>query len=120
MASVAHEQRMLIDGKLVDGQAGTFSVINPATEQSIGEVSDGSKEDMQQAIDAARRAFDETDWATNHKFRQQCLLQLHEAIEAEKEELREAGWSPRIGLQEGIAATVEAYRATMGDRIDVR
>jgi aldehyde dehydrogenase (NAD+) len=86
---VRFEPKMMIDGKLVDGQAGTFTVINPATEESLGEVADASKEDMHRAIDAARRAFDETDWSTNHKLRQRCLLQLHDAIEAEKEELRE-------------------------------
>lgn len=80
---------MMIDGKLVDGQAGTFTNINPATEEPLGEVADASKEDMHRAIDAARRAFDETDWSTNHKLRQRCLLQLHDAIDAEREELRE-------------------------------
>ena len=44
---------------------------------------------MHRAIDAARRAFDETDWSTNHAFRKQCLEQLHEALQAEREELRE-------------------------------
>src|SRR5947209_5924022 len=86
---VRFEPKMMIDGKLVDGQAGTFTNINPATEESLGEVADASKEDMHRAIDAARRAFDETDWSTNHKLRQRCLLQLHDAIESEKEELRE-------------------------------
>jgi acyl-CoA reductase-like NAD-dependent aldehyde dehydrogenase len=80
---------MMIDGKLVDGSAGTFTNINPATEEPLGEVADASKEDMGRAIDAARRAFDETDWSTNHAFRQKCLLQLQDAIEAEQEELRE-------------------------------
>ena len=41
------------------------------------------------AIDAARRAFDETDWSTNRELRKRCLLQLHDAIEKEQEELRE-------------------------------
>ena len=68
-----HESRMLIDGKLVDGQAGTFDVINPATEQVIGAVADASTADMHQAIDAARRAFDETSWSTDRAFRKQCL-----------------------------------------------
>jgi aldehyde dehydrogenase (NAD+) len=86
---VRFEPKMMIDGKLVDGQAGTFTNINPATEEPLGEVADASKEDMLRAIDAARRAFDETDWSTNRKLRQRCLLQLHEAIESEKEELRE-------------------------------
>ena len=83
------ESRMLIDGKLVDGEAGTFTNINPATEEMLGEVSDASKADMNRAIDAARRAFDETDWSTNRQLRQRCLEQLHEAIEGEREELRE-------------------------------
>src|SRR6185312_12334671 len=34
-------------------------------------------------------SFDETDWSTNHAFRKQCLLQLHEAIVSEQEELRQ-------------------------------
>jgi aldehyde dehydrogenase (NAD+) len=89
MPDVAFETKMMIDGKLVDGEAGTFTNINPATEEVLGEVADASKTDMHRAIDAARRAFDETDWSTNHSFRQRCLLQLHDAIEAEKEELRE-------------------------------
>ena len=80
---------MMIDGKLVDGEAGTFTNINPATEDVLGEVADASKADMHRAIDAARRSFDETDWSTNHALRQRCLLQLHEAIESEQEELRE-------------------------------
>src|SRR6478609_11414591 len=83
------ESRMLIDGKLVDGEVGTFTNINPANEDVLGEVADASKADMNRAIDAARRAFDETDWSTNRELRKRCLLQLHDAIEAEKEELRE-------------------------------
>jgi acyl-CoA reductase-like NAD-dependent aldehyde dehydrogenase len=88
-ATVRFESKMMIDGKLVEGQAGTFTNINPATEETLGEVADASKADMHRAIDAARRAFDETDWSTNHALRQRCLLQLQEALEAEREELRE-------------------------------
>ena len=80
---------MLIDGKLVDGEAGTFTNINPATEEVLGEVADASKADMHRAIDAARRAFDETDWSTDRAFRKRCLEQLQEALEAEQEALRE-------------------------------
>src|SRR3981081_3568359 len=86
---VRFEPKMMIDGKLVDGQAGTFTNINPATEEALGEVADASKEDMHRATNAARRPFDETDWSTNRDLRKRCLLQLHDAIESEKEELRE-------------------------------
>jgi aldehyde dehydrogenase (NAD+) len=88
-SQVSFEPRMMIDGKLVDGEAGAFPNINPANEQVLGEVADASKDDMHRAIDAARRSFDETDWATNHQLRKRCLEQLHAAIESELEELRE-------------------------------
>ena len=86
---VAFETRMLIDGNLVAGEAGTFTNVNPATEQVLGDVANVSHSDMARAIDAARCAFDETDWSTNHSFRQRCLEQLQAALEAEQEELRE-------------------------------
>ncbi|MEY2570731.1 MAG: aldehyde dehydrogenase, partial [Acidimicrobiaceae bacterium] len=42
------EQRMLIDGKLVEAEGGkTFDNINPATEEVLGQVADGSRADMQ-------------------------------------------------------------------------
>ena len=51
---------MMIDGKLVDGEAGTFTNINPANEDVLGEVADASKADMNRAIDAARRVVRRT------------------------------------------------------------
>jgi acyl-CoA reductase-like NAD-dependent aldehyde dehydrogenase len=83
------EPRMLIDGTLVDGQAGTFVNINPATEEVLGRVADASRADMQRAIDSARRAFDETGWSTDRALRKRCLEQLQAALEKEREALRE-------------------------------
>src|SRR5580658_6677745 len=81
---------MLIDGELVDADSGrTFNDLNPATEEVVGQIADASNAEMHRAIDAARRAFDETDWSTNHAFRKKCLEQLHEALQSEQEELRE-------------------------------
>lgn len=88
-AEVRFESRMLIQGKLVEGQAGTFTNINPATEDVLGEVADASKEDMHRAIDAARWAFDETDWSTDRSLRKHCLQQFQQALETEREALRE-------------------------------
>ncbi|HWL64746.1 MAG TPA: aldehyde dehydrogenase family protein [Actinomycetota bacterium] len=83
------EPRMLIDGKLVEAVSGkTFTNFNPATEEAIGEVSDASPDDARTAIAAARRAFDTTDWSTDHKFRRHCLEQLHGALVDAKEEFR--------------------------------
>jgi aldehyde dehydrogenase (NAD+) len=83
------EPRMLIDGKLVEAADGaTYDNLNPATEAVIGPVADGSAVDMDRAIAAARRAFDETDWSTNAARRKECLVQLHAALERERETLR--------------------------------
>jgi acyl-CoA reductase-like NAD-dependent aldehyde dehydrogenase len=80
---------MLIDGKLVDGEAGRYPNINPATEEVIGEVAAASAADMQRAIDAARRAFDESTWSTDRELRKRCLTQLQDALDSDKESLRE-------------------------------
>ena len=83
------EPRLLIDGKLVEASGGgSFANIDPATEESLGDTADGTTADMAEAIAAARRAFDETSWATDHAFRRRCLEQLHAALENHREELR--------------------------------
>ena len=89
-AQVNPEPLMLIDGKLVESSTGTtFANVNPATEEVLGHVADASREDMRRAISAARRAFDDTDWSTNRSLRRRCLEQLHAALDAEREEMRE-------------------------------
>jgi aldehyde dehydrogenase (NAD+) len=87
--SLVFEHRMLIDGALCESSSGkTFDNINPATEEVIGPVADGTAADMERAIAAARRAFDETSWSTDRAFRKKCLVQLKEALDKHKEELR--------------------------------
>src|SRR5438093_10229440 len=83
------ESRMLINGQLEDA-ASSYDNVNPATEEIIGQVSDASAEDVRRAIEAARRAFDETSWSTDHKLRARCIEQLQAAMEEAKEELRMA------------------------------
>ncbi|HEX8804423.1 MAG TPA: aldehyde dehydrogenase family protein, partial [Acidimicrobiales bacterium] len=88
--AVHPETRMLIDGELVDADSGaTFPNVDPATEEVLGHVADASTAEVQRAIAAARRAFDETAWSTDRALRARCLGQLQEALEAEREELRE-------------------------------
>jgi aldehyde dehydrogenase (NAD+) len=79
----------LIDGKLVAASNGaTFETVNPATEEVLGVAADGTKEDMDGAIAAARRAFDTTRWSQDHAFRAKCVGQLYDALKADKEQLR--------------------------------
>jgi acyl-CoA reductase-like NAD-dependent aldehyde dehydrogenase len=53
-----------------------------------GTCSDASAADMDEAIAAARRAFDDTRWSTDAAFRKRCLTQLHEGLAEERENLR--------------------------------
>ena len=86
---LAFEPRMLIEGALVTAaEAKTYDNINPATEDVIGPVADASTADMERAVAAARRAFDETTWSTDPSFRKACLEQLKDALGKHKEELR--------------------------------
>ena len=88
-STLVGETRMLIGGELVEAASGKrFDNINPATEEILGEAADGSVEDMQRAIAAARDAFDTTDWATNRELRKRCLTQLAEALDSEREQMR--------------------------------
>nr|WP_244993831.1 aldehyde dehydrogenase [Actinomadura coerulea] len=79
----------MVDGRLVPGAGGAFETINPATEEVLGTAADASADDMDRAIAAARRAFDETRWAADHAFRARCLRQLREGLRRRADELRE-------------------------------
>jgi hypothetical protein len=57
--------RLLIDGAWVEAVSGkTFETFNPATEESLGWVAHGAGEDVELAVAAARRCFDDerSDW----------------------------------------------------------
>lgn len=91
LSSVAFnpETRLYIDGQLRMSSTGqTVDNVNPATEEVLGLCTDAGAQDMKDAIAAARRAFDTTDWSTNRELRQRCLQQLHDALQEDKEQMR--------------------------------
>ncbi len=75
------QPRLLVDGLLV-GASGrsTYPVLDPATEDVIARAPDATPTDMDAAIGAARRAFDESGWADDLDLRVRCLHQLHQAL----------------------------------------
>ena len=89
MAFWNQENQLLIDGELVAATGDrTFTSRNPATEEVIGEAADATVADVERAIRAARRAFDETGWSTDASFRAQCMRQLAQALRENLEDLR--------------------------------
>ncbi|BBX94802.1 aldehyde dehydrogenase [Mycobacterium lacus] len=97
---------LFIDGKLSDGRAGTFPTINPATEEVLGVAANADADDMSRAIDAARRAFDDTDWAVNTELRVRCVRQLRDAMREHIEELRELTIS-EVGAPRMLTASAQ-------------
>ncbi|MFN8100394.1 MAG: aldehyde dehydrogenase family protein [Mycobacterium sp.] len=86
---LAGEQRMMIDGELRHTESGAlFDVEHPGTGEVVGQATDGTVADMDRAIGAARKAFDDTDWSRDIEFRYHCLMQLHDALDRNKELLR--------------------------------
>ena len=60
---IAQPRKMLIDGAWVGAASGrTFPVYNPATGEILATVAEGDKEDIDRAVLAARKAFDEGPW----------------------------------------------------------
>ncbi|MEV4583420.1 aldehyde dehydrogenase family protein, partial [Nonomuraea jabiensis] len=48
---------LFIDGEFVDGSGTPFKTINPATEETLAEVATASSDDVDRAVQAARKAF---------------------------------------------------------------
>ncbi|MGB6405616.1 MAG: aldehyde dehydrogenase family protein [Candidatus Sulfotelmatobacter sp.] len=56
-------RKMLINGQWVSSISGkTFPTYNPSTGEVLAQVAEGDREDIEQAVKAARRAFDHGPW----------------------------------------------------------
>ncbi|WP_432695035.1 aldehyde dehydrogenase family protein [Marinobacterium sp. YM272] len=77
---------LFIDGAKVAGLGDAFDVINPATEQPLASGNTASVEQLNQAVDAARRAF-QTWRQTTDADRTTLLHKIADAIEANADEL---------------------------------
>jgi aldehyde dehydrogenase (NAD+) len=115
------EARTLIGGRLVEPDGSRlYDNVDPATEEPIGVVSDTSAEQVDEAICAARRSFDESIWSTDPSFRYRCLLQLHTALSCAREELRntliaETGCPVSITRTQQIDPAIDdVYRKQLG------
>jgi acyl-CoA reductase-like NAD-dependent aldehyde dehydrogenase len=85
--SALREDCMFIDGEIVAKEAvETIEIINPANEESLGEVPAGNISDVDRAIACARRAFD--DWKkTPANIRADALHQVATKIRTHHDDL---------------------------------
>jgi aldehyde dehydrogenase (NAD+) len=99
-----------IDGSWVPAQSPERAdVISPRSEERIGSVPVASAGDIDAAVAAARRAFDESDWPTRPAAeRADLVARLAAAISARKEEIAEL-----IAEESGCTLFLaQAYQAT--------
>jgi len=82
--------QMYVDGKWRDAEAGrSYALPNPATEEEIARAPDASVADVEHAVAAARRAFDEGPWPrTPLAERVAVLHRIADGIERRKDEFR--------------------------------
>jgi aldehyde dehydrogenase (NAD+) len=80
--------KLFIDGQWVDSESGkTFTTPNPATGETLAEVSEADKADVDKAVTAARRAF-EGKWSRmSARDRGRLLYKLSQLIEQHAAEL---------------------------------
>ena len=81
--------KLFIDGKWVDSVSGkTFDTLNPATEEVITSIAEGDSADIDLAVTAARKAFEDGPWGkTDARERGRILLRIMDLIEKNKGEL---------------------------------
>jgi len=80
--------QLFIDGQWVDAESGkTFATPNPATGETLAEVAEGDKADIDKAVAAARRAY-EGKWSRlSARDRGRLMYKLAQLIEAKAPEL---------------------------------
>ncbi|WP_093289701.1 aldehyde dehydrogenase family protein [Solimonas aquatica] len=100
------EAKLYIDGKLRRAAGDkTYDNIGPWTGEVVGKAADASAEDIDEAIAAARRAFDTTDWSHQHQQRFELVKKFCGIMQANREKL------VQIARLEAGSAIGAAFRA---------
>ncbi|XP_057447120.1 aldehyde dehydrogenase family 2 member C4-like [Lotus japonicus] len=118
--------KLFINGEFVDSVSGkTFETVDPRTEEVITEIAEATKEDVDIAVKAARKAFDSGSWPRmTGAGRAKIMLKWAELIEQNIEELAALdtidggklySWCKAVDIPE--AANLLRYYAGAADKI---
>src|SRR5437868_1523175 len=115
------DQPLFIGGKWLDSVSGkTFATTNPATGETICQVAEGDKADIDLAVKAARKAFESGPWPkTNASERGRLLNKLADLVEEHREELAaleslDNGKPYRDAFNADLPLTIKCYRYYAG------
>src|SRR5919106_377088 len=88
MATAIKRHEIFIGGEWVQSaEDEALPVVNPATGETIAEIPKGTEDDVDRAVAAARKAFDEVWFDSTPGERQAMLLKLADAIDEHAEEI---------------------------------
>ncbi len=114
-------KKLFINGEFVESVSGkTFETVNPATGEVLAVVSEAQKEDVDRAVQAARKAFDEGKWSKLSGAKRSLLLyRLADLMEQHKEELAQLdtldnGKPIRESLNADVPLAIEHFRYYAG------
>lgn len=81
--------QLLIDGQFVNAASGrTFPTLDPRTGDLIVDVAEGDAEDVDRAVKAARKAFDEGPWPKMTAYERSCImLRFADLLEKHNDEI---------------------------------
>ncbi|KAK4715798.1 hypothetical protein R3W88_014136 [Solanum pinnatisectum] len=81
--------KLFINGQFVDSASGkTFPTLDPRTGEVIAHIAEGDAEDINRAVAAARKAFDEGPWPRMTAYeRSKILLRLADLIEKHNDQI---------------------------------
>ena len=120
-AFLARTHALLIDGAWVPAASGrTFEVRDPSSDRVIAHCAEGDAADVDRAVAAARRAFDDGEWARATPVdREQLLRRLADLIEKHADELAELeaidnGKSVVMARHVDIKHAIEVWRYMAG------
>lgn len=125
-ARLGGAQRMLVAGELGPAAAGeTFPALDPTTGQALGDIPLARRADVERAVGAARRAFDDSDWRWQSPGkRAACLLRLAELCRARDKDLvrieaLDCGMPRQLAQRLSISALIKnlEYYAGWADKL---
>jgi phenylacetaldehyde dehydrogenase len=114
-------RKMLIGGKWVNAASGkTFPTYNPATGEVLAQIAEGDRQDIDDAVKAARKAFDSGPWPRmTPSERGRLIWKLADLLEAHTEEFAtietlDNGKPLAVARVADVPLTVDMFRYMAG------
>lgn len=113
-------RQLFINGEFVNGHGKPIDTVNPHDESVICSVESASVEDVDRAVKAAKKAFEEGEWSKiSARERGALLFKLADLMEQHKEELAtietlDSGAVYTLALKTHIGMSIETWRYFAG------